>query len=116
MGPISPPSTRGHQFILVMTNYFSEWAETVPLKEVKISDIIQFIKHHVVYRFGVPRRIVHDNRSQFVSHSFQRFCTKFRIQSISSRAYYPSANGLTEAFNRTIGKLLRKFVFRSKCD
>ena len=46
MGPISPPSAKGHRFILAVTDYFSKWAEAIPLREVKTSDVIQFIKHH----------------------------------------------------------------------
>ena len=114
IGPINPPTSKGHRFILAITDYFSKWAEAIPLKEVKAVDVIKFIKHHVIHRFGVPRRIVHDNGPQFVSQPFQRFCNKFRIQSVSSTAYYPPANGLAEAFNKTIGKLLRKFVSRSQ--
>jgi len=33
---------------------------------------------------------------------------------VSSTAYYPAINGLAEAFNRTIGKLLKKFVSKSQ--
>jgi len=33
---------------------------------------------------------------------------------VSSTAYYPAANGLAEAFNKTIGKLLKKFVSKSQ--
>ena len=61
VGPIIPSSFKEHRFILAITDYFSKWAEVIPLREVKTSDVIKFIKHHVVYRFGVPRRIVHDN-------------------------------------------------------
>ena len=57
VGPISPPSSKGHQFILAITDYFSKWVETIPLRELKASDVIKFVKHHVIYRFGVPRRI-----------------------------------------------------------
>jgi len=35
---------------------------------------------------------------------------------MSSTAYYHAANGLAEAFNKTIGKLLKKFVSKSQCD
>jgi len=114
--PISPPSSKGHQFILAITDYFSKWVKAISLREVKTSDMIKFIKHHVVYRFGVPRWIVHDNGPQFVSQAFQRFCDKFRIQSVSSMAYYPAANDLTETFNKTIGKLLKKFILKSQRD
>ena len=67
IGPISPPSSKGHRFILAITDCFSKWAEAIPLREVKTFDVVKFVKHHVIYRFGVPRRIVHDNGPQFVS-------------------------------------------------
>jgi len=86
------------------------------LRKVKISDVIKFIKHYVVYRFGVPRRVVHDYGPHFVSQAFQRFRNKFRIHSVSSTTYYSNDNGLAEAFNKTIGKLLKKFVLKSQRD
>src|SRR4051812_43512266 len=116
MGPIHPPSSKGHRFILAITDYFSKWAKVIPLREVKATDVVKFIKHHVIYRCGVPRCIVHDNGPQFISTVFSRFCNKFRIQSVSSTAYYPPANGLAEAFNKTIAKILKKFVSRSQRD
>lgn len=78
--------------------------------------MVSFIKHHVIYRFGVPRTIIHDNGPQFVSHTFHRFCDKNRIQNVSSTAYNPAANGLAEAFNKTIVRLLKKVVSFNKCD
>ena len=59
---------------------------------------------------------VHDNGPQFVSQDFQRLCNTFRIQSVSSTAYYPATNGLVEAFNKTIEKFLKKFVSKSQRD
>jgi len=35
---------------------------------------------------------------------------------VSLTTYYPAANGLAEAFNKTIGKLLKKFVSKSQRD
>ena len=116
MVPIHPPSLKGHRFILAITDHFSKWAEAIPLREVKEIDVVKFIKHHVIYRYGVPRQILHDNGLQFISITFFRFCNKFRIQSISSIAYYPPANGLAEAFNKTITKILKKFVSQSQRD
>lgn len=40
--PIYPPSSEGHKFILVAADYFSKWAEAVPLKEVKAENIEDF--------------------------------------------------------------------------
>jgi len=114
--PYQPTFTERTSVILAITDYFSKWAEVIPLREVKASDVVKFVKHHVIYHFGVPRRIVHDNGPQFVSQAFQRFCNKFRIQSVSSMAYYPTANGLAEAFNKIIEKLLKIFVSKSQRD
>jgi len=114
VGPISPSSIKGHRFILAITGYFSKWAETIPLLEVKTSNMVNFIKHHVIHRFGVPRRIIHDNGPQFASQVFYRFCDKYRIQNVESTAYNPAANGLAEAFNKITIKLLKKFVSSNK--
>lgn len=101
---------------MVITDYFSKWALTIPLKEVKASDVVKFIKHYVIYHFGVLRQIVHDNSSQFIGQIFQKFCKNFRIQSLSSTTYYPPTNDLAEDFNKTIGKLQKKFVSQNQCN
>ena len=65
VGPISPPSSNGHRFIFAVTDYFSKWAEAAPFKEIKTSDILEFLRVNVICRFGVPQRFVHDNGPQF---------------------------------------------------
>jgi len=114
IGPISPSSTKGHRFILAITDYFSKWVEAIPLIEVKTSNVVNFIEHYVIHRFGVLMRIIHDNGPQFASQVFYRFCNKYQMQNVASTAYNPAANGLAEAFNKTIIKLLKKFISSSK--
>ena len=48
-GTISPPSAKGHWFILSIIDYFTKWAEAVPLIEVKTINIINFLRHHVIH-------------------------------------------------------------------
>ena len=52
IGKIHPASSKGHSFILIATNYFTMWAEAVPLKKSRI--VIQFIKGQIIHRFGIP--------------------------------------------------------------
>ena len=40
IGPISPSSTKGHRFILAITDYFSKCVEAIPLIEVKTFNVI----------------------------------------------------------------------------
>jgi len=81
IGPISPSSTKDHRFILAITDYFSKWAEVIPLIEVKTFNVISFIKHHIIHRFGVPMQIIHDSSPQFVSQVSISLVinTKFRM-------------------------------------
>jgi len=51
-------------------DYFSKCAEVVPLKEVKTLNVIKFIKHHILYHFGVPRWIVYDNEPNLLAKHF----------------------------------------------
>ena len=42
VGPL-PKSSRGHLYILATTDYFSKWAEAIPLREVKKENMVKFI-------------------------------------------------------------------------
>ena len=87
VGPISPLSTISHRFILTITDYFSKWAEAIPLIEVKTSSVVYFNKYHVIHRFGVLRRIIHDNGPQFASQIFYKFYNKYQIQNEASTTF-----------------------------
>jgi len=78
--------------------------------------VVNFIKHHVIHQFGVPRRIIHDNGPRFASQSIYQFCDKYQIQNVASTAYNPATNGFVEVLNETIIKLLKKLVSLSKRD
>ncbi|KAL0337558.1 UNVERIFIED_CONTAM: hypothetical protein Scaly_2030900 [Sesamum calycinum] len=61
VGPITPKSFIGHINIVAATDYFSKWAEAVPLKEVKKETVVDFIRVNIIFRYGVPRYIITDN-------------------------------------------------------
>ncbi|XP_020675309.2 uncharacterized protein LOC110094419, partial [Dendrobium catenatum] len=114
MGPIDPPSSKGHRFILAATDYFSKWAEAIPLKKVKSEDMMRFFRDHVVYRFGIPRCIISDNSPSFRSTKIARFARRHNINWRYSSIYYSRANGLAEAFNKTLVQLIRKILVANK--
>jgi hypothetical protein len=89
IGPVDPPSTSGHRFILAATDYFSKWAEVVPLSEVKSENAIKFLERQIIFRFGVPHRITSDNAKAFKSSKMYRFMEKYRIKWNYSTGYYP---------------------------
>ncbi|KAI0519706.1 hypothetical protein KFK09_007165 [Dendrobium nobile] len=114
IGPIDPPSSKGHRFILAATDYFSKWAEAVPLRNVTSHHVMKFFRDHIVYRFGVPRRIISDNGSAFKSTKINNFANRHGIDWRYSTIYYPRANGLAEAFNKTLVQIIKKTLDDNK--
>ncbi|KAL0362025.1 UNVERIFIED_CONTAM: hypothetical protein Scaly_1157700 [Sesamum calycinum] len=115
VGPLTK-SSGGHLCILAATNYFSKWAEAVPLKEVKKENITDFIRTHIIYCYGVPRHIIADNGKHFCNSLIDKLCQKFGFKQRNFSIYYAAANGLAEAFNKTLCNLLKKVVAKSKRD
>ncbi|KAL0448955.1 UNVERIFIED_CONTAM: hypothetical protein Slati_1451900 [Sesamum latifolium] len=92
----------------------SKWAETVPLKEVKNENVADFIRTNIIYRYGVPRYIITDNGKPFCNSLIDKLCQKFDFKQRNSSMYYAAANGLAEAFNKTLCNLLKKVVAKLK--
>ncbi|KAK4404346.1 hypothetical protein Sango_0803200 [Sesamum angolense] len=111
VGPLTK-SSGGHLYILAATDYFSKWAEAVPIKEVKKENVADFIRTHIIYRYGVPRYIITDNGKPFCNSK----CQKFDFKQRNSSMYYAAANGLAEAFNKILCSLVKKVVAKSKRD
>ncbi|XP_038895763.1 protein NYNRIN-like [Benincasa hispida] len=116
VGLITPKSTAGHSYILAATDYFSRWAKAVALKEVKKENVVDLIRTHIIYRHGIPHRIVTDNGRQFSNSLMDRLCEKFKFKQYKSSIYNAAVNGLAEAFNKTLCNLLKKIVSKSKRD
>ena len=55
IGQINPPSSKGHQWVLAITDYFTKWVEAVPMRSVASKDVISFVKEHIIHRFGIPQ-------------------------------------------------------------
>jgi len=110
IGQIYPPSSKGHKFILVATNYFTKWVEAVPLKKVTSANMIDFVKEHIVYRFGIPQTITTDQGTMFTSGEFDEFAIGMGIKMLNSSPYYAQANGQAKASNNGIIKLIKRKV------
>ena len=64
--PVNQPS-HGYIWILVTTEYFTKWAEALPLRKATRGAVANFIKENIIVRFGVPHKIISDNGTPFVN-------------------------------------------------
>ena len=81
-------------------DYFTKWVEAIPLKNFTSKEMIEFVREHIIYRFGIPQTITTDQGTMFTSDEFEEFATGMGIKLLNSSSYYPQANGLAEASNK----------------
>ena len=108
IGQINPPSSKNHKFIVVATDYFTKWVEAIPLKNVTSADMIEFVREHIIYRFGIPQTITTDQGTMFTFGKFEKFTSSMGIKLLNSSPYYAQANSQAEASNKRIIKLIKK--------
>ena len=62
--------------------------------------MIDFVKEHIVYRFGIPQTISTDQGIMFASGEFDEFAISMGTKVLNSSPYYAQA---TLHHNTTIG-------------
>jgi hypothetical protein len=115
IGQIYPPSSKGHKFILVATDYFTEWVEAIPLKKVTSANMIDFVKEHIVYRFGIPQTITTDQGTMFTLGEFDEFAIGMGIKVLNSSPFMLKlmvrlrllTKGLSNSLSAKLKKILR---------
>ena len=55
------------KYLVVAIEYFTKWIEAELVAQITIHKITHFVWKNIVYHFGVPKRLVSDNGTQFCS-------------------------------------------------
>ena len=109
------PTAPGQKvYMLAVTDYFSKWIEAESFHQVRDKEVKGFIWRNVICRYGIPKEIVTDNGSQFISLDFQNFCKFWNIKLSFSTPRYPQANGQAESSNKTIMNTIKKRLEKAK--
>ena len=92
----------------MVVDYFTKWAETKALANIRDVDIKKFIWKNIITRFGVLNFLISNNGLQFDSKTFCEFCSDLGIKNRYSNPAYPQSNGQAEATNKAIMNVLKK--------
>ena len=92
------------------TEYFTKWVEAVPFKKATGPTIANFIREHIICRFGIPHKIVSDNGTPFVNKDVHKLLDHRHIKHRKSTPYYLQGNGQAEVTNRVLLRILSKMV------
>ena len=114
IGMIEPKAYNEHLFILVAIDYFTKWVEAASYANVTKQVVVRFIKNNLICWYGVPSRIITDNGSNLNNKMMIELCEEFKIVHHNSSPYIPKMNGVVEAANKNIKKIIQKMVVTYK--
>ena len=79
-----------------------------PFKEATGVIVTNFIREHIIIRFGIPKRLLSDNGTPFINKDMKNLIETYYIKHERSTPYYPQVNGQAEATNMVMLKILKK--------
>lgn len=107
VGPL-PRSSKGHQYILVYSDYFSKFSLFFPLRKATASKVSELIEQSFLL-FGVPEFLKADNGVQYKSKEFSALLNKYSVKFLANPLYHPEPN-FTERVNRVIKTMISCYV------
>ena len=114
-----PKTSRQYDSIWVIVDRLTKSAHFIPAKSNwRAVDYAQIYIDRIICLHGVPKTIVTDRGTHFVSQ-FWRYCQdSLGSQSLYSSAYHPQTDGQTERVNQILEDMLRSCVlnFPEKWD
>lgn len=105
------PECEGFNMVLNINCHFSKRVICIPCRNDTDSEqLAQLFHDHVYAEHGLPRKIISDRGSTFVSKFTRALMDQLGIQGNPSTAYHPQTDGLTERYNQEMKSYLRLFV------
>jgi transposase InsO family protein len=99
----SSKGSRRFQVLIRRHRHITKWMEATPVVNITQEAAVKILQS-IIYRFGVPQRVLTDNGTQFKGAKFLRCYADFGIHHQPSSAAHPQRNGQVE---RTNGLLLQ---------
>jgi len=69
---------------------------------------------NIVCRFGIPKRLVSDNGTQFASQQLGKLCTELGVKQVFASVEHPQTNGQVESANRVLLRGLKRRLDKGK--
>jgi hypothetical protein len=106
VGPLVETSN-GNKYLITAIDYSTAKALAYPLPDRSSEAAIELLED-IVWSFGKPAQIVHDNGEEFKSKQFQAACQRYRIRSTPTTPGHPQTNGKVERLNHELIQRLQR--------
>jgi len=102
------------KYLIVAIEYFTKWIEAELVAQITAHKVQHFVWKNIVCRFGVPRRLISDNGTQFASQQLGKLCTEVGIKQVFASVEHPQTNGQVESANRVLLRGLKRILEKAK--
>jgi hypothetical protein len=109
IGPL-PKTIFQCQYVLVMVDYFTKWAEAVPISSKEGEEVADAIYKSWYCVYGIPYELQSDQGPEFCNDILNRINERMTVAHRVTTPYYPNANGQVERFNQTLKKSLSMYA------
>ena len=104
-----PPSTCNNKYLLVIQDYFTKWADAIPMPDQTAVRIVRELTK-VFPVMGLPQVLHSDQGASFKSTILKQTLQAYGITKSRTTAYHPQGDGMVERFNRSLLQLLRTYT------
>ena len=109
-------SSSGNRFIMVVMDYFTKWAELIPIPDHTAETCARELVLKVFTRIGIPRILHSDQGRDFLSKLFAETCRLFQVERTRTTPWRPQSNGMVERLNRTVASTLKHYIHENQSD
>jgi len=102
------------KYLVVAIEYFTKWIEAEPMAQITTHKIQHFVWKNIVCLFGVPKRLVSDNGTQFASQKLGKLCTEIGTKQVFTSVEHLLTNEQVESANRVLLRGLKRWLEKAK--
>ena len=114
-GPL--PLSQGNDYLLVIIDWLALQVHLVPtMMWITAREVAQLFLKEVMRHLGVPKSIVSDHKTKFMSMSWHELHKLMGTKLLMSTAFHPQMDGTIEWTNYSIGQVLRMIIHDDQRD
>ena len=115
IGEFHPPSSKGNRYALTAVCMLKGYTFCIPIRNKSAEEIVTAWRNHITFLFGVCRKLLMDNGTEFKNDLFSRVAKQLGVErKIYSPPYRPQSNGKIKGFHKILKSCLAKHISRHR--